>query len=139
MGWVDGKSKMVPERYVGTAADVEALLDGREEAMVPRADPAPGFRCGGRLLGLLDDLGVAGPGSDAAVTVDEFGAGGPEPGHRHVFEARAGRVVEEHHGGPVHQDRCLLTGPPPVLRMRCTPCPPGRFGGYRGEDGAGDD
>ncbi|WP_170133323.1 hypothetical protein [Arthrobacter livingstonensis] len=26
---------MVPERYVGTAADVEALLDGREEAMVP--------------------------------------------------------------------------------------------------------
>ena len=30
MGWVDGKPKMVSERYVGTAADIEALLDARE-------------------------------------------------------------------------------------------------------------
>ena len=30
MGWVDGKPKMVSERYLGTAADIEALLDARE-------------------------------------------------------------------------------------------------------------
>ena len=35
MGWVDGKPKMVSERYVGTAADIEALLDAREEQMLP--------------------------------------------------------------------------------------------------------
>src|SRR6266705_2133999 len=35
MGWVDGKPKMVSERYVGTAAEVEALLDAREQAMLP--------------------------------------------------------------------------------------------------------
>ena len=44
MGWVDGKPKMVSERYVGTAADIEALLDAREEADAARADPAPGLR-----------------------------------------------------------------------------------------------
>ena len=36
MGWVDGKPKMVSERYVGTAADIEALLDAREQAMMPK-------------------------------------------------------------------------------------------------------
>jgi len=35
MGRVDGKPKMVSERYVGTAAEVEALLDAREERMLP--------------------------------------------------------------------------------------------------------
>jgi hypothetical protein len=35
MGWVDGKPKVVSERYVGTAADIEALLDAREEQMLP--------------------------------------------------------------------------------------------------------
>jgi len=35
MGWVDGKPKMISERYVGTAADIEALLDAREEQMLP--------------------------------------------------------------------------------------------------------
>ena len=35
MGWVDGKPKMVSERYVGTAADIEALLDALEERMLP--------------------------------------------------------------------------------------------------------
>src|SRR5438445_582518 len=33
MGWVDGKPKMVSERYVGTAAEVEALLDARSVAV----------------------------------------------------------------------------------------------------------
>src|SRR5712692_1493203 len=35
MGWVDGKPKMISERYVGTAAEVAALLDAREERMLP--------------------------------------------------------------------------------------------------------
>ena len=35
MARVDGRPKMVSERYVGTAADIEALLDAREQAMLP--------------------------------------------------------------------------------------------------------
>jgi hypothetical protein len=35
MARVDGKPKMVSERYVGTAADVEALLEAREAAVLP--------------------------------------------------------------------------------------------------------
>ena len=35
MGWVDGKPKLVSERYLGTAADIEALLDAREAAVLP--------------------------------------------------------------------------------------------------------
>ena len=35
MGWVDGKPKMISERYVGTAADIKALLDAREAQMLP--------------------------------------------------------------------------------------------------------
>src|SRR5680860_623064 len=33
MGWVDGKPKMVSERYLGTAAEVEALLAGIEQRL----------------------------------------------------------------------------------------------------------
>ena len=51
MGWVDGKSKMVSERYVGTAAEVEALLDGREQGMVPERTRHLDFAGGGRGLG----------------------------------------------------------------------------------------
>jgi hypothetical protein len=32
MGWVDGKPKMISERYLGSAADIKALLDARESA-----------------------------------------------------------------------------------------------------------
>src|SRR6266699_406960 len=35
MGWVDGKPKMVSERYLGSAAEVAALLDAREDKMLP--------------------------------------------------------------------------------------------------------
>ena len=35
MARVDGRPKMVSERYVGTAADIEALLDAREAAALP--------------------------------------------------------------------------------------------------------
>ena len=37
MGWVDGRPKMVSERYLGTAAEIEALLDAREQQVLPGA------------------------------------------------------------------------------------------------------
>ena len=35
MARVDGKPKMVGERYLGSAVDIEALLDAREDAVRP--------------------------------------------------------------------------------------------------------
>ena len=35
MGWADGKPKLVSERYLGTAAEIGALLDAREAAVLP--------------------------------------------------------------------------------------------------------
>jgi transposase len=59
MGWVDGKPKMVSERYVGTAAEVEALLDAREQAMLPERTRHLEFGPVAAVWGLLDDLQVA--------------------------------------------------------------------------------
>jgi hypothetical protein len=59
MGWVDGKPKMVSERYAGTAADIEALLDAREERMVPERTRHLDFGAVAAAWGLLADLGVA--------------------------------------------------------------------------------
>src|SRR3974390_1465827 len=59
MGWVDGKPKMVSERYVGTAADIEALLDAREERMLPERIRHLDFGAVSAAWGLLADLGVA--------------------------------------------------------------------------------
>jgi transposase len=59
MGWVEGKPKMVSERYVGTAAEVEALLDAREQAMVPERTRHLDFGAVAAAWGLLADLGVA--------------------------------------------------------------------------------
>jgi len=70
MGWVDGKPKMVSERYVGTAAEVEALLDAREQAMVPERTRHLDFGAVAAAWGLLADLGVAG-------VIDEVTGAGP--------------------------------------------------------------
>ena len=59
MGWVDGKPKMVSERYVGTAADIESLLDAREEQMLPERTRHLDFGAVAAAWGLLADLGVA--------------------------------------------------------------------------------
>ncbi|HVB43074.1 MAG TPA: hypothetical protein VNF47_10270 [Streptosporangiaceae bacterium] len=59
MGWVDGKPKMVSERYVGTAADIEALLDAREARMLPERTRHLDFGAAAAVWGLLADLGVA--------------------------------------------------------------------------------
>ena len=60
MGWVDGKPKMVSERYLGTAADIEALLDAREAAVMPERTRHLDYGAVAAVWGLLGDLDVAG-------------------------------------------------------------------------------
>ena len=71
MGWVDGKPKLVSERYLGTAADIEALLDAREQQMLPERTRHLDFGAVAAAWGLLADLGVA------AVIDEETGARPP--------------------------------------------------------------
>ncbi|HXP18649.1 MAG TPA: IS1634 family transposase [Streptosporangiaceae bacterium] len=59
MGWVDGKPKMISERYLGSAADIEALLDAREAAVMPERTRHLAFGDVAAAWGMLDDLGVA--------------------------------------------------------------------------------
>ena len=91
MGWVDGKPKMVSERYVGTAADIEALLDAREEQMLPERTRHLDFGAVAAAWGLLADLGVA------AVIDEETGARPPglplSPG-TYLALAALNRVVD---------------------------------------------
>ena len=60
MGWVDGKPKLVSERYLGTAAEIEALLDAREVAVVPDRARHLAFGAVAAVWGLLADLDLAG-------------------------------------------------------------------------------
>jgi transposase len=59
MGWVDGKPKMISERYLGTGADIEALLDAREAAVLPERTRHLAFGDVAAAWGMLQDLGVA--------------------------------------------------------------------------------
>src|SRR5271165_3124811 len=59
MGWVDGKPKLVSERYLGTAADIEALLDAREAAVLPERTRHLAFGDVAAAWGVLQDLGAA--------------------------------------------------------------------------------
>src|SRR6266851_5111173 len=70
MGWVDGKPKMISERYVGTAAEMAALLDAREERMLPERTRHLDFGAVAAAWGLLADLG-------AAAIIDEVTGPGP--------------------------------------------------------------
>src|SRR5260370_26578364 len=58
MGWVDGKPKLVSERYLGTAADIEALLDAREAAVLPGRTRHLAFGDVAAAWGILAELGV---------------------------------------------------------------------------------
>ena len=60
MGWVEGKPKMISERYLGSAADIEALLDAREAAVLPERTRHLAFGDVAAAWGLLAGLGVAG-------------------------------------------------------------------------------
>ena len=71
MARVDGKPKMVSERYLGTAAEIEALLDARENAALPQRTRHLAFGDVAAAWGLLEELGVV-----AALDA----AAGPRPG-----------------------------------------------------------
>src|SRR6266568_1806244 len=80
MGWADGKPKLVSERYLGSAADIEALLDAREAAVMPERTRHLAFGDVAAAWGVLDDLGVAaiidevagGRRSDAAASAGTY-------------------------------------------------------------------
>jgi transposase len=59
MARVDGKPKRVSERYVGTAAEIEALLDAREQAIMPDRTRHLAFGDIAAAWGVLAGLGVA--------------------------------------------------------------------------------
>src|SRR6266852_1409679 len=127
MGWVDGKPKLVSERYLGTAADIEALLDAREAAVMPERTRHLAFGDVAAAWGILRELGVAaiidevaGPRrADAGRCGRQHrhlpGAGRAEPARRPVLQAGVRGLAEEHRGGPVHQDPRGGAGSPPVL------------------------
>jgi len=60
MARVDGKPKMVSERYLGTAAEVAAAVEGREAAALPERTRHLAFGDVAAAWGMLDELGVAG-------------------------------------------------------------------------------
>ena len=146
MGWVDGKPKLVSERYLGTAADIEALLDAREAAVLPERTRHLAFGDVAAAWGVLRDLGVAAI-IDEADRVPAFGcgrrrgdlpgAGGAEPAGRPVLEAGVRGLVEDHRRGPVHQDPGLGAGSPPVLG-RDARCHAGAAGGDHPRDRGAD-
>ncbi|HZJ04752.1 MAG TPA: IS1634 family transposase, partial [Nocardioidaceae bacterium] len=60
MARVDGKPKMVSERYLGSAADIEALLDAQETATLPARTRHLGFGDVAAAWEVLDRLDVIG-------------------------------------------------------------------------------
>lgn len=59
MARVDGKPKMVSERYLGTAAEIEALVEAREAAVLPERTRHLDYGAVAAVWGLLGDLDVA--------------------------------------------------------------------------------
>src|ERR1022692_2162183 len=66
MGWVDGRPKMISERYLGSAADIGALLDAREVAVLPERTRHLAFGDVAAAGGVLRELGVASAIDEAA-------------------------------------------------------------------------
>jgi transposase len=59
MGRVDGKPKMISERYLGTAADIAAAVEGAQAAALPERTRHLAFGDVAAGWGILEDLGVA--------------------------------------------------------------------------------
>ena len=125
MGWVDGKPKLVSERYLGTAADIEALLDAREAAALPERTRHLAFgdvaAAWGMLAGawasprIIDEVAGA-RRSDAGASAGTYLALAAL--NRLVAPcSKAGvrGLVEDHRRGPVHQDPGQRAGSPPFL------------------------
>ena len=54
MARVDGKPKMVSERYLGSATDIEALLETHEDAVLPARTRHLGFGDVAAVWGMLE-------------------------------------------------------------------------------------
>ncbi|MDO5745941.1 MAG: IS1634 family transposase [Micrococcaceae bacterium] len=76
MARVDGKPKMVSERYLGSAKDIEKLLDAKEAVSVPEKTRHLGFGDSAAAWGVLQRLDVAGI-IDEVVGPQRKGAGTP--------------------------------------------------------------
>src|ERR1039458_4361411 len=59
MARVDGKPKMVSERYLGTAAEIAAAMESSQAAMLPERTRHLAFGDVAAAWGMLQDLGVA--------------------------------------------------------------------------------
>jgi transposase len=59
MGWVDGKPKMVSERYLGSVADIVKAMDAAEAGMMPERTGHLAFGDVAAVWSLITDLGVA--------------------------------------------------------------------------------
>jgi transposase len=70
MARVDGRPKMVSERYLGTAADIAAAVEGAESAALPERTRHLAFGDVAAAWGILEEIGVA-------AVIDE--AAGPRP------------------------------------------------------------
>src|SRR5260370_26011398 len=79
MGRVDGKPKMISERYLGTAADIAAAVEGTEAAMLPERTRHLAFGDVAAAWGILEGLGVA-------AVIDEVT--GSRPGGRPLSASR---------------------------------------------------
>lgn len=60
MARVDGKPKMVSDRYLGTAAEIAAAVESREAAALPERTRHLAFGDVAAAWGMLEELGVAG-------------------------------------------------------------------------------
>src|SRR6266568_402290 len=137
MARVDGKPKMVSERYLGTAADIAAAAGTREAAALPERTRHLAFGDVAAAWGILDDLGIAAIIDEAAgprpagqpLSTGVPGAGGAEPAGRPVLQGSVRGLVEDHGGGPVHQDPGFRAGSPQVLGRHAR--------GHGGAPGAG--
>ncbi len=90
MARVDGKPKMVSERYLGTAADIAAAMDAAEAAVLPERTRHLAFGDVAAAWGMLDQLGVA-------AVIDEVAgsrpAGQPLSTGTYLALAALGRLV----------------------------------------------
>ena len=91
MARVDGKPKMVSERYLGTAAEIAAAVQAREAAVRPERTRHLAFGDVAAAWGVLEDLGVAG-------IIDEVAgprpAGQPLPTGTYLALAALNRLVD---------------------------------------------
>src|SRR5580658_6147593 len=90
MARVDGQPKMVSERYLGSAAEIGALLDAREQQMLPDRTRHLAFGDVAAAWGVLEELGVA-------AVIDEVTgarpAGLPLPAGTYLALAALNRLV----------------------------------------------